>query len=298
MRRARLTYQGAYHHVMNRGIGGEKIFPVEEDKAKLIKILQEQSANQRISLLGYCVMDDHYHLILQNSSGELSNFIKRVNGAYGIYYRSAYGGKGYVFQSRYHSTLIQDDRYLRQAIIYLLLNPVRAGIADSAYKYRWSSIKAYFNPKESFINKDQIKQLFINKDRLRKALSEWGDREIKVKPTRVGEIIGNKKFIKRAYRLFNRRGDAAGTKRGMRKRDYIFLQPEKVIEKFELENGIEIGNLKGETLSNKRLRTELLVALKDEAGLKYIEIGKYGPFKGLQYSTLGVTYNRYKKAQK
>ena len=78
MRIARVTYKGAYHHVMNRGIEGKNIFPDNTAKQYFLNILYDKSRNLKIRLLSHCVMDSHYHLTLQNSSGRLSDFMEDV----------------------------------------------------------------------------------------------------------------------------------------------------------------------------------------------------------------------------
>lgn len=107
MRRVRLTYKGAYHHIMSRGIRGEDIFFDDGAKIYFLKTLQDRVKNQRIRIFAYCLMDNHYHLILQNSTGKMSEFIKGLSGQYEMYYRKRVGCKGYVFQDRFKSTLIQ-----------------------------------------------------------------------------------------------------------------------------------------------------------------------------------------------
>ena len=88
MRRARLTYPGAFHHVMNRGIGGEHIFPGDADKQIFLDILAEKAKLLGVRLVGYCLMSNHYHLLLENSSGRMSALLKVVSGSYGIHYLS------------------------------------------------------------------------------------------------------------------------------------------------------------------------------------------------------------------
>jgi len=164
MDRAKLTYKDAYHHVMNRGIKGEDIFFDNSAKSYFLKALKEKSTSNRMRIFAYCLLDNHYHLILQNSSGKLSEFMKQLNGQYGIYYRKRVGEKGYVFQGRFKSTLIQEDRYLEMAIIYVLLNPVRSGVTEDPWDYRWSSIQEYFaNDETSFIDKGFVEGLFKKK---------------------------------------------------------------------------------------------------------------------------------------
>ena len=125
---SRITYPGAYHHVMNRGYDGNRIFAGNKNKSQFLDYLEGASNQMKIRLFAYCIMDNHYHLILENTSGRMSDFLKLLNGQYGMYYRKMYGGKGYVFQRRFKSTIIEDDGYLIKSIEYLLQNPVRASI--------------------------------------------------------------------------------------------------------------------------------------------------------------------------
>ncbi|HUT65127.1 MAG TPA: transposase [Spirochaetota bacterium] len=112
MRAARVTYSGAYHHIMGRGVDGKNIFPNDELKRYFLEIIREKSMQLKIRIFAYCLMDNHYHLILQNSSGMLAGFIGQLNGQYG-----KRGGMGYVFQGRYKSTLIQEYPYLSVSIL-------------------------------------------------------------------------------------------------------------------------------------------------------------------------------------
>lgn len=115
-----MTNPGAFHHVMNRGINGEFIFPRDNDKEIFLEFPHKRASIVGARIIGYCLMNNHYHLLPENISGRMSGLLKQVNGAYGIYYRRHHGGKGYVFQSRFKSTLIQDDSHLRLAILCLL----------------------------------------------------------------------------------------------------------------------------------------------------------------------------------
>ena len=151
MRRARITYPGAYHHVMNRGYDGKDIFCGNENKNQFLNYLEDAAKKMKIRIFAYCIMDTHYHLVLENSTGRLSDFLKLLNGNYGMYYRKVNGGKGYVFQGRFKSTLIENDAYLIQSIVYLLENPVRAGIVHDAEQYIWSSASCYFSHQKTKI---------------------------------------------------------------------------------------------------------------------------------------------------
>jgi REP element-mobilizing transposase RayT len=101
MRRARLTYPGAFHHCIDRGLGKERILAGDEDKKAFLEILAEASKRLKIRLLAYCLMNSHYRLVIENSSGRMADFFKLLNGEYGTSYRRLHGGNGYVFQGRY-----------------------------------------------------------------------------------------------------------------------------------------------------------------------------------------------------
>ena len=290
MRRARITYPGAFHHVINKGFEGRGIFLNNEWKRDFLELLQEKSQKYRIRLLVYCVMDNHFHIDLQNSSGKLSDFMKQLNGEYGRLYRKYKGGKGYVFQGRFNSTLIQEGSYLIMTIIYVLLNPVRAGIVKNPYEYSWSSIREYFTGRVSNIVDNRfVEEILQNREGMDTLLREWSMGELPIKKTRFGNILGEEKFIEEAIRKFDRRGKKTETKR-QRQKDYILETADEVIKRFEEKRAIKIEGINTTSLKGKKLRSELLVLLKDKAGLKYNEIIDYPLFRTLKYSSLGQIY--------
>ena len=129
-----------------------------------------------------------------------------MNGEYGTYYRRRAGGSGYVFQGRFKSTLIQEDSYMTVAVVYTLLNPVRALITRSPWNYEWSSIREYFNGRsETFLDTAFVRDLFGERTVLKDLLREWRRRDLPVKTTRLGDVLGNERFIESAIRKFDRR---------------------------------------------------------------------------------------------
>ena len=126
--------------MMNRGLDGEAIFHSDRLKTKFIKLLYKNTQKHRLKVLAYCVMKNHYHLVLQNNNGKMSAFQKDLNGQYGSFYRKSKGGMGYIFQGRFKSTLVQEDAYLLTAIRYVLQNPLRAEIVNSVKDYPWTSL--------------------------------------------------------------------------------------------------------------------------------------------------------------
>lgn len=307
MRRARLTYEGAFHHAMNRGINGEDIFAGNKLKGHFLNLLDQVSKKMKIRVFAYCIMTNHYHLVLENSSGMMSEFFKRLNGEYGMYYRISTGGHGYVFQRRYKSTVIQDDDYLRMAISYVLLNPLRAKIVDDLSKYTWSSFAYYFKsqhlqklvPKpvieDDIVDVSFVEELFGSKKELLSFIESQMGKELPERKTRYGSILGGRDFLDEARNRSDRRRKNQDAIHRKRIDDRYFEPVRKVFMEFEHIKGIKIDDLNRDTWAGKRLRGELLVYLKDLTGLTYQEIAKFEIFSDLQCSSLSSIYRNTKK---
>ncbi len=299
MRRVRLQYDGSYHHVMNRGIQGEKIFFDKRARAYFLEIMVNTAMDFKMKLIGYCIMNNHYHLVIQNTSGRLSEYMKRLNGNYGIYYRKRRGGRGYVFQSRFKSILIQNDRYLRMVLLYVLLNPVRAGKVDSPYEYLWSSIHEYFSSRSSCSVANMfVEKIFETEGVLHQELKIWCGKELPIVKTRFGDILGDHDYVKTAIKVFDRRGQTAGISLRMRCEETYLKSYEQVVNAFELEHGIALNDLDCTNRVGKALRAKLLVSLKDEAGMTYAQIVCLPTFQTLKYSSLGQIYKRARARMK
>jgi REP element-mobilizing transposase RayT len=297
MKRVRITYEGAFHHVMNRGINGEEIFSGHRTKSQFLDFLEEYSKKMRIRIVSYCIMNNHYHLILENSSGRMSDFCRDMNGTYGMYYRKLNGGKGYVFQSRFRSTLIQDDSYLKMAIAYVLLNPVRAGIVEHFTEYIWSSASHYFSDKPfeiEIVDTDFVNELFVSKSQFFKFMELWCSKELPIRETKYGGILGAQDFLDEALDKFDRRGKLESE--GVKRIDDRYFEPEeKVIWEFETKHGLKLEEIDTRSYKGKRLRGELLVLLKDLAGLKYTDIMELPIFRELLVTSLPKLYRDAKK---
>ncbi|TES93004.1 MAG: hypothetical protein E3J87_03260 [Candidatus Cloacimonadota bacterium] len=299
MRHSRLTYIGAYHHVMNRGDKGENIFSDKKLKVRFLELLKEKSRIYKIVVYAYCIMDNHFHLVIQNTSGKMSELMRVLDGQYAMNYRGTQKGKGYVFQDRYKSTLIGEDKYLKIAIIYVLLNSVRAGLVENPYDYRWSSINEYFTGMVSDTVENRfVEELFSDKDEFNNLLKEWAGREgMPVKETRVGKVLGDGAFITKAVHRFDRRKKIEASKR-MRHMEADFELPDSLIKRFEIDKGIRVDEIDYNSKAGRAFRYELLRLLKEEGGLEYKEIVEYKPFSNLKFSSLGQMYKRAKAKER
>ncbi len=139
----RVEYPGAYYHVINRGNGGEKIFKNDRDKEKFLEYLA--TAVQRFSVIvhTYCLMDNHFHLLLQTQDANLSKAIQWLNVSYATYFNKKRQRSGHLFQGRFKAVLVDADEYLEQLSRYIHLNPVQAKIVAKPMDYPWSSYPAF-----------------------------------------------------------------------------------------------------------------------------------------------------------
>ena len=140
MRKVRISYKNAFHHVMNKGIKSETVFRDSALKDYFLVQLRKLSRKYGVEVFAYVIMNNHYHILLRNTNNNLSKFMMELNGSFGLFYRANYGGKGYVFQGRFKSTIIENEEYLIDCLIYLYMNPVRAGYCINPFDYPYSSL--------------------------------------------------------------------------------------------------------------------------------------------------------------
>jgi REP element-mobilizing transposase RayT len=295
MRQPRSTYRGAFHHCMNRGHGGEAILAGDERKRVFLDLLGEKAIKYHLRLFAYCLMDNHYHLVLQNASGRMSDFFRNLSTQYAFFYRKTAGGRGYVFQDRFHSTIIADDEYLKMAIMYVLQNPQRAGLVKSGQTYPWSSANLYVEKRRrEWLDTDFVLELFGGSRGFANAYGIEALEKLPVLATTFGPVLGEENFFKRALKKFDRRKEPDAVKK-RRHDDYDFDPIKKVIREFEGKHGIKVDDLETNRHVDKKLRAELMVRLRDLAGLTYREISEWELFADLQYGSLRQIYQNARR---
>ncbi len=166
----RIEYPGAFYHITSRGNERKDIFKDTEDKARFLSYLE--SSNQRYSAVihVYCLMDNHYHLLLETPSGNLSQIMHHINGAYTTYFNKRHQRYGHLFQGRYKAIIIEADEYAGELSRYIHLNPVRAGIVEKPEEYKWSSYQYYTGREKrpDWLRVDFILRYFSNKTSIAK----------------------------------------------------------------------------------------------------------------------------------
>lgn len=139
----RIEYPGAFYHVTSRGNEQKDVFKSQKDREKFLDYLVSATERYGAVLHAYCLMTNHYHLLLETPDGNLSQIMRHINGAYTTYFNVKRKRAGHLFQGRYKAILVEFDEYAMELTRYIHLNPVRAGMVVLPEEYSWSSYRSY-----------------------------------------------------------------------------------------------------------------------------------------------------------
>jgi len=141
-RSLRIEYEGAFYHVTSRGNHQSDIFDDDEDRQSFLKIFTDVVSRVGWICHGYCLMSNHYHLIIETPHANLSKGMRQLNGVYTQSYNRKHGAVGHLFQGRYKSIIVDAQAYLLELSRYVVLNPVRAGMVKNVSEWSWSSYRS------------------------------------------------------------------------------------------------------------------------------------------------------------
>ncbi len=158
----RIEFPGAVYHITTRGDRKEDIFLSEDDRLTFLKVFSKVSERFEWVCYAYCLMDNHYHLVLETPIPNLSKGMAQLNGIYTQKFNWKNNNVGHVFQGRYKSIIVEKNAYLLELLRYVVLNPVRAEIIKEPGNYRWSSFRATagFTSRPEWLNVSFVLNLF------------------------------------------------------------------------------------------------------------------------------------------
>lgn len=194
----RLQSADCFYHITSRGDDRKKIFISAYDFAKFLEYVSAAKTKFKFYVYGYCLMSNHYHLLLETTQPNISKIMHYINSSYTTYYNVKRRHFGHVFQGRFKSIVVDRDSYFLELSRYIHLNPVRAKMADNPAKYRWSSYPAYLGKKDSLLDRDKVKQcLDMNAGQYERFVLEGiKDHRDPFKNIYAGFLLGSVKFIK------------------------------------------------------------------------------------------------------
>ncbi|MCX5667176.1 MAG: transposase [Candidatus Omnitrophica bacterium] len=200
----RIEYPNAFYHIIQRGIERRGIFISDKDRIRLLEYIDSCRKAYHAIIHTYCLMRNHYHLIIETPDANLSKVMHYLNTSYAVYFNTKYKRSGPLYQGRFKAILVDKDEYLGRLSRYIHLNPVRARLAKDPIEYQWSSYK-YFVLSSAvpvWLDIDTILSVF-DRDRLKARrqykdfiLDGIGEKDEHIeRNTRSGFILGGEEFL-------------------------------------------------------------------------------------------------------
>lgn len=144
------------YHVIVKGINNEKIFNQQREKVYLKKIILKSLEHFKIEIYCYCIMSNHAHFIIRAEIQVLSLFMATILAEYASYYNYKHHRNGHVFQNRFMSECIENERYFWACLRYIHLNPVKAGMIKNPVRYKYSSMGEYLTEDKVLLHEKAV----------------------------------------------------------------------------------------------------------------------------------------------
>ncbi len=279
----RIQYPGAQYHIISRGNGGQNIFQDDKDYLIFLEELKKVIDDYNWISFGYCLMPNHYHLFIKTLDPNLSVGMRQLNGNYTQRSNIRHGRYGHLFQGRFKSILVEDDKYHAELIRYIALNPVKAKLVKTLDQWKWSSHKEIMGTKKitgcvdieevlSFFNKNKKtgKEEYIN------YLKQKTNNQILKDDLRAGFILGSIEFAKDVINQYGNK------------------QSKENVKKERFAGRPKLEKLFKEEFKNKKKRNELIFKAFKDYGYTQTEIGDY---LGIHYSTISRIINNLRNSK-
>ncbi|HZP93963.1 MAG TPA: transposase [Burkholderiales bacterium] len=276
----RIEFPGALYHVTARGNARQDIFLDDEDRYLLLGVLERVVDRFHLLLHAYCLMDNHFHLVLETPEANLSKAMRQLNGVYTQAFNRRHGRVGHVLQGRFKAILVERESYLLELCRYVVLNPVRAKTTRKPDSYRWSSYRATAGlaPVPGFLTADWLLSQFGQQrpaaQRKYSAFVAQGLGQSSPWEQVQGQVLlGSERFVKRLQQALR---DKHPLKEIPRRQRFASRPP--------------LARLFGaRTLASLELRNEAIRQAHLEHGYSLSEIGRA---VDLHYSTISRIVNR------
>jgi len=201
----RIKIPGGLYHIYSRGLDKNAIFRDDKDKEKFLEILHKCNCDYGWKCYAYCLMMNHYHILIETIDGDISRGMRQLNGVYAQYFNWKHDRIGPLYQGRFKAILVDRENYFLELCRYIVLNPVRAGIVQSPQDYHWSSFRTTvgIEKQETCIDRRSILERFSSEKGSEKSAIESYTRFVS---DRISEddslfeikgdlILGDRKFV-------------------------------------------------------------------------------------------------------
>ena len=288
----RIEYPGAFYHVTSRGNERKSVFMNDRDREKYLSYLESAHERYGAKIHVYCLMGNHYHLLLETPRGNLSQILHHINGAYTTYFNVKRERSGHLFQGRYKGILVDKDEYCKELSRYIHLNPVRAGIVKAPLEYRWSSYRFYVgkDKKPKWLTTELIldssggegKRGF---DRYKEYVEKGVTHEIEnpLKGVVASAFLGSKEFIERIREEYLEKKEI----------DPRNISDIKRIQRWPSFEDIERAVAKRINREERLYRKTCIYMSHQYSGLGLDEVGRYF---GMKAGTISQLSRRFKES--
>ena len=277
----RLEFAGALYHVTARGDRREPIYEDDQDRDAFLEIFGRVVEDFNWVGHAYCLMGNHYHLLVETPDANLAKGMRQLNGSYTQWSNRRHRRVGHLFQGRYKAILVDKDSYLLELCRYIVLNPVRAGMVKSPGRWPWSSYRATLGTRDAptWLSVDALLAQFarsrvVARERYAqfvaqgvKAQSPWDHLQ--------GQIyLGDKRFVERMQRKLGQQSDDINIPLAQRRR------PAASLEQIERTH---------------KKRDQAILKAHETGRYSYTEIGEH--FK-VHFTTVGRIVRSCKQARR
>ena len=197
-RQARKKSKTGIYHVMLRGINQQQIFEEHEDYEKFLQLLKDCKVISEYKLFAYCLMGNHIHLLIKEDKEPIEQVVKRIATRFVYWYNIKYQRIGHLFQDRFKSECVEDDKYFLTVIRYIHQNPIKAGLCTKNEQYKYSSYKEYVS-EPNIIDADFAFDVFTKEEFIRYNNTLCNDKCMDVEENQVVKVTDEQaqKILKR-----------------------------------------------------------------------------------------------------
>ena len=277
----RIEYEGAVYHITARGNEKRSIFKDNKDRFIFLDILNKAKEKYNWLCHAYCLMNNHYHLIIETIDANLSIGMRQLNGVYSQAFNNRHKRAGHFFQGRYNSIIIEKNAYLLEASRYVVLNPVRAKIVKHPQEWKWSSYRSMVGIEKplkllttdwvlSEFSKNKKKAQQLYQDFILEGLGDSIYSKIKYR-----NILGSPEFIKKLKKYTQDKEDVKE-----------IIRKERYIDRPSLESLFS-----KKILEAKEARNKQIAAAVYNYGYRQIEIANY---LNMNYATISRLVKKQK----
>ncbi|UCG11070.1 MAG: transposase [Deltaproteobacteria bacterium] len=268
-RPVRMNHPDTFYHVLSRGNERKEIFRMEKDYKKFKQTIARMVERFELEVHGYVLMSNHYHLLIRTRCANLSRAMQWLGLTYSIWFNLRHNRSGHLFQGRFKSFVIENDKYFAAMCLYIHRNPIRAGMVKNLLDYPWSSYHAYANPKKEK-NEPWLTTTLVlgmhggSRKRFVEAQTAYSDVESSLlDELRYGLILGEERFVEEwKERLQEEAHREKPQVRAVLKDQNISSVVETVLSKLRVEDGTSLLKpLRGEKRPDRDLAIYILCHL-------------------------------------